>query len=38
MIEAEGNFKNLDQKTIRYRLNHTMPRAKDPDRYWVEIV
>jgi len=30
MIEVEGNCKNPDQETIKYRLNHTMLRVKDP--------
>ncbi len=30
MIEVEGNYKNPDQETIKYRLNHTMLRVKDP--------
>ncbi len=29
-IEIEGNCKNPDQETIKYRLNHTMLRVKDP--------
>jgi len=29
-IKAEGDYKNLDQETINYRLNHTMLRVKDP--------
>ncbi len=29
-IEVEGNCKNPDQETIKYRLNHTMLRVKDP--------
>jgi len=29
-IEIEGNCKNPDQETMKYRLNHTMLRVKDP--------
>jgi len=29
-IEIEGNCKNPDQETIKYKLNHTMLRVKDP--------
>ena len=29
-IDVEGNCKNPDQETIKYRLNHTMLRVKDP--------
>jgi len=31
-IEVEGNYKNPDQETSNYRLNHTMLRVKDPGK------